>query len=92
MTEDARLSRIEAKVDALTNAMTALVRAEERIATIFSRLEAIDRRMERNAERLDALDKASRHNGQTLRFGERLFWVIATSGVAMLFTLMEFKG
>ena len=42
MTDDARLDRIEHKVDRLAETMSALVRVEERVTTIFARLDLMD--------------------------------------------------
>ncbi len=42
MQDDARLARIEAKLDQMGEAIVSLARVEERMVTLFNRLDAID--------------------------------------------------
>lgn len=89
MTEDGRLSRIEGKLDKLTEAMTSLVRMEERIVTIFSRLDLADKQRGELMERVTKLEKAS--NSATAIIGaiERLFWITVTAAVAFVFAKIK---
>ena len=59
MSEENRLARIEKKLDDLSAAMVSLVRVEERITTIFSRLETIDTRQATHGERITTLERTS---------------------------------
>ena len=52
---DDRLSRIEAKLDKLSDAVVAIARTEEQIATIFSTQRAIEARLEGGAQELARL-------------------------------------
>lgn len=55
MEMDDRLSRIEAKLDKLSDAVVAIARTEEQIATIFSTQRAIEARLEGGAQELARL-------------------------------------
>lgn len=77
MADEARLARIEEKLDRLSEAVVALARIEERMITLFNRSDLVESRMERLSERVNALEKTA----ASVRFGERLFWIIVTVGV-----------
>jgi uncharacterized protein YerC len=82
MTED-RLSRIEDKLDRLADAMTTLVRVEERMGAFNDRLGVIDARLAKHSDRLDLVEKLAERNTQSLGFGERVFWIVATVGAGV---------
>lgn len=89
MTEDGRLSRIEGKLDRLTDAMTSLVRMEERVVTIFARLDAADKQRSDMMERLSKLERASTSAGAIIGAIERLFWITTTAAVAFAFAKLR---
>ncbi len=86
---DARLQRIEQKLDDMGEAIIALARMEERMVSLFKRMDAYDKTQSRNVERLETLEKAQGINGQTLRFAERAFWIIISASVGYLFFKMR---
>ena len=86
---DARLQRIEQKLDDMGEAIIALARMEERMVSLFKRMDAYDKTQSRNVERLEKLEKAQGINGQTLRFAERAFWIIISASVGFLFFKMR---
>lgn len=79
---DERLSRMEEKLDKLQEAVVALARMEERMVTLFNRMDSYDNEQKNNRERIENLEKNIGLNGATLRFAERIFWIVA----AALFT------
>ena len=85
MPDDSRLARIEAKLDQMGEAIVALARVEERMVTLFSRLDAIDKDRVSQAERLQVVENNSGSNGQSLRFAERVFWIVVAAGVTYAF-------
>jgi hypothetical protein len=89
MSDDARLTRIEAKLDDLAKAMVSLVRVEERITTIFNRLDTIDARQAEHSKRLGQLERTSDGRGHALRFAERVFWIVFTAAVGLGFYYMR---
>jgi hypothetical protein len=85
MADDARLARIEAKLDQMGEAIVALARVEERMVTLFNRLDAIDKDRAAQDERLHAVEEKTGNNGQSLRFAERVFWIVVAAGVTYAF-------
>ena len=86
---DARLERIEKKLDEMGEAIVALARMEERMVSLFKRMDSYDKSQTRNIERLEKLEKVQGVNGQTLRFAERVFWIIISAAVGYLFFKMR---
>lgn len=89
MTEDARLERIEKKLDEVGQAIVALARMEERMITLFKRMDNLDAEQGNQGRRLQVVESKVGGNGQTLRFVERVFWIVVTAGVAFTFTSMK---
>lgn len=82
MSDDQRLERIEKKLDTLSDAVVSLARMEERMITLFKRMDSYDENQREMGKRLGSLEKSVGSNGQALRFAERLFWIVASSVVA----------
>lgn len=82
MTTNARLERIEEKLDSLTEAMIALARAEEKIASIKQAQDSGWERMNHFSKKLDSIEEQVRDNAHTVSIINKLFWVaiVAVSG------------
>tara|TARA_B100000927_G_scaffold233733_1_gene194043 strand:- start:258 stop:566 length:309 start_codon:yes stop_codon:yes gene_type:complete len=82
MTTNARLDRIEEKLDNLTEAMVSLARAEEKIIGIKEDQTNMYDRMNRFSEKLDNIERQVQDNAQTVKVINKLFWVavIAVAG------------
>ena len=78
MTDDRRLGRIEEKLDKLSEAVVCLARMEERLITIFNRLEKIE-------TRVDKIENVSSNSRYSLKFLERVFWIVVSASVATSF-------
>ena len=89
MSDDARLERIEKKLDQVGDAIVALARMEERMITLFRRMDTLDADQAAQGRRLTLVESRVGNNGQALRFAERVFWIVATSGVGYLFFLLR---
>lgn len=89
MTEDARLERIERKLDEVGQAIVALARMEERMLTLFKRMDTLDLEQSSQAARLIVVENKVGANGQSLRFAERVFWIVVTAGVAYAFSVVK---
>ena len=89
MSDDARLERIEKKLDQVGDAIIALARIEERMITLFKRMDSLDAEQSSQNRRLTLVENKVGNNGQALRFAERVFWIVATSGVGYLFFLLR---
>jgi len=89
MSDDHRLERIENKLDEVGKAIVALARMEERMITLFKRMDTLDVEQSHQGRRLTLVESRVGSNGQALRFAERLFWIVATAGVGFVFYLMR---
>lgn len=89
MSEDARLERIEKKLDEVGQAIVLLARMEERMVTLFKRMDNFDSEQAAHSTRIAAVEGKVGNNGQMLRFAERLFWIVATAAVGYVFWLMQ---
>lgn len=85
MTEQNRLERIEQKLDNMAEAIVSLARMEERMLTLFKRMDKLDDAQGDQEKRLQKIERNVGSNGQMLRFAERLFWIVASSGAGYLF-------
>lgn len=85
MADDQRLDRIEQKLDKLADAVVSLARMEERMLTLFKRMDSHDSRLTKTEEDVDDLKSRVGTNGQALRFAERVFWIVVAAGVTYAF-------
>ena len=89
MSEDAWRDRMEKKLDTMAEAIVSLARMEERMVTLFRRMDKYDATQSEMSDRVNTLEKNVGNNGQLLRFAERIFWIVVTAGVAFAFTMMK---
>ena len=82
MDED-RLGRIESKLDKLSEAIVSLARVEERITTLFSRQDANELMQQNNTKRIAELEQQLASSKNTIRLGERAFWIVFAAAVSM---------
>jgi hypothetical protein len=80
--DESRLHRIENKLDKLAEAVVSLARMEERMVTLFNRMERYEGRQEGLEARIDEVETNNIKNGATLRFAERVFWIVATAAIS----------
>ena len=85
MSDDARLERIEKKLDQMSEAIIAMARMEERMVTLFKRMDTLDQEQSHHGRRITLIENKVGSNGQALRFAERVFWIVVTAGVAFAF-------
>lgn len=81
MPEEKRLERIEKKLDEMSEAIVSLARMEERMVTLFKRMDSYDDAQDKLSDRVTKIEKVSGADGVTLRFLERIFWIVATAGI-----------
>jgi hypothetical protein len=75
--DEARLKRIEDKLDRLSEGLTQLIRLDERMVTLFKRMDVLDARNEALAERVTALEKINSARGP-------LFVWLERAGIALI--------
>ena len=86
---DNRMSRMEEKLDKLSEAVISMARIEERMISVFKRLDRVDEGFNKSDKRMDELEQTSIKRGQTIAFSERLFWVILTGSVSLIFVCLR---
>ena len=88
MSED-RLQRIEDNVDQMAQAIVAMARMEERMITVFKRLDTFDAATKKIDERMDEAEKQAIARGQKIAFAERLFWMVLSGAVGLAFIYLR---
>ena len=86
---DERLCRMEDKLDKLSEAVVEMARIEERLLTIFKRLEHMDAAFKKYDDRVDEIEKQALIRGQKIALAERLFWMVVTSAVGLAFIFLR---
>lgn len=81
MSDDTRLERIEKKLDDMSEAIICLARIEERMITVFKRMDNFEDTLKVISTRVGDLETGQGRDGQALRFAERLFWIVASASV-----------
>jgi len=87
--EDLRLSRIEAKLDKLADAVVSLARMEERMLTIFKRIEHYEDRQQKIEDRVSEIEKDDASKDSIFSVVNRSIWLVA--GIALAFVFDLFK-
>lgn len=82
MDDNARLDRIEEKIDKLSDAMIAMARAEEKLMQLEEKYTAHYERMNRFSEKLDRVEDLCQDNSHTIGVINKLFWIaiVAAAG------------
>lgn len=81
-----RLDRIEQKLDKMADAIVSLARMEERMITLFRRMDNYETTQAKVDERVNKLEKISTTRGVVISGLERLFWIAVTVGLTVFFT------
>lgn len=91
MTDEARFDRMEKnldklgdKIDELTKVVTAMARIEERMVTLFKRIDKHDARHDELHERLSEVEKTSTKRGAIYHLIDKAFWLIIGAGLTFI--------
>lgn len=80
---DARLTRIEDKLDTLADAMAQIARVEERLSQQSGSMDHLVRRVDDHDQRLSEVERKVTRSGVVVGWGERLFWVLVVGAVTV---------
>lgn len=80
--EEARLDRIEQKIDKLSEAMIDLARAEEKLFNMEKTHAQLYERQNRHSERMDELDKRVGINERTVRVINAFLYILTAAVVS----------
>lgn len=87
--EDLRLSRIESKLDKLADAVVSLARMEERMLTLFKRIEQYEDRQQKLEDRVTEIEKDDAGKDSIFSVINRSIWLVAGIAIAFMFDLMK---
>lgn len=87
VTDDARLERMEKKLDTLSEAVVSLARMEERMITLFKRMDKYDDVQTGVADRVEKVEKITVQRGVVFHMLDKLLWVVVGAGVALVVKL-----
>ncbi len=79
-----RLSRIEDKLDKMSEAITLLARMEERMVTLFKRMDKYDENHSKIADRMSAVEKVTVQRGVIYQLVDKLVWIVVGAGCAYI--------
>ena len=74
--EEQRLARIEQKLDKLSEAVISLARMEERIITLFSRMDTYDARQLNMEDRVADVERVNVSRGAVFGVVNKLVWLV----------------
>ena len=80
---------MEEKLDRLSDAVVAMARMEERMLTLFKRMDKFDDVAHKIDNRMDEIERAAIAREQKIAFAERLFWMICTGAVGLAFVYLR---
>ena len=78
-----RLLRIEDKIDKLVEIVSSLARVEEQMAMNNKRMDAVERRIEKNENDIHNIAEIARQNGMIARFADKAFWLFVAGMVSI---------
>lgn len=89
MQEDQRLSRIEEKLDKLADAVVSLARMEERMLTIFKRIEVYETRQEQLEQRVTDIELQDAGKNSIYKILDKGVWLVLGVAVAFFFDILK---
>lgn len=84
-----RLTRVEDKIDALSDAIVEMARMDERVVSAFKRMDNLVEYQTKMDARIDEMEKLAIARGQKIAFAERFFWMICTGAVGLAFVMLR---
>ena len=82
--EDARLERIEKNLDTLSEAVISLARMEERMITLFKRMDKYDEAQTKITTRVESVEKVTVQRGVVFHMLDKTFWIVDGAIVAYI--------
>jgi hypothetical protein len=89
MSDDLRLGRIEEKLDKLADAVVGLARMEERMLTLFKRIEKYEEKQEELVERVSAIELEDAGKNSIYRILDKSVWLVVGIAAAFFFDLFK---
>ena len=89
MSEDPRLSRIEEKLDKLADAVVSLARMEERMLTIFKRIEFYETKQIQLEQRVTEIELQDAGHNSIYRILDKSVWLVVGVALAFFFDIIK---
>ena len=89
MQEDPRLGRIEEKLDKLADAVVSLARMEERMLTLFKRIEVYEIKQTQLEQRVTDIELQDAGQNSIYRILDEAVWLVVGVAVAFFFDLLK---
>jgi len=86
---DQRFDRIEEKIDKLTEAITQIVRVEEKLLANDKRVDRLEFRADLLEGQIDDVAEVARNNSGVAKFADKAFWLIVGGAVSLVVWLMK---
>ena len=91
LNDESRLNRIEAKLDKVAEALFSLARMEERMVSLFKRMDTYDDQQRDIAKRVAELEKSESSQTTKVDWFERIMFIIAAAVIALVINLLVGK-
>jgi predicted nuclease with TOPRIM domain len=82
-------TRLEKKIDRLEEAVVQLARMEERMVTLFNRMDKYEEDHDRLQNRIDELESTSTKRGTVFDAVGKGFWIVVTAVVSSIFWIFR---
>jgi len=82
--DERRLDRIEAKLDKLSEVMSAIVRVEEKLLAGTSRISRLEKTVDQHDDDIDQIKSISMYNHSYVKNIERFAWLLITTLAGMV--------
>jgi vacuolar-type H+-ATPase subunit E/Vma4 len=82
--EQARLDRIESKIDKLAETVIQMARVEEKLVTMEADKKIVMEKLLRMDDRLETFDRKFNETAITVKVITRLFWIVITSAAGAI--------
>lgn len=89
MADDLRLSRIEEKLDKLADAVVGLARMEERMLSIFKRIEKYEEKQQDLENRVSTIEIDDAGKNSIYRILDKSVWLIVGVALAFFFDFLK---
>jgi uncharacterized protein YdcH (DUF465 family) len=86
---DQRFDRIEEKIDKLTEAITQIVRVEEKLLANDKRVDRLEYRTDLLETEIDDVAAIARNNSGVVKFADKFFWLVVGGGVSLVVWVMK---
>lgn len=89
MSDDLRLGRIEEKLDKLADAVVSLARMEERMLTLFKRIDQYEAKQMQLEQRVSDIEIQDAGKNSIYRILDKSVWLVVGVAVAFLFDVLK---